>query len=132
MIKGHRRVIAWTAATEEFTWRATGSCYQRSTDFNRDDLRQEHMAVAPQHLSSLRLDVRNGVRVLSARERHTDSADTEYELRLDHAGRLGVVRQRTATFGVLPAGRWYTATYDYPTAAQFARAAGPAPRLSCH
>jgi hypothetical protein len=134
VIKGRVRVIAWTASTEEFTWRAKKHCYERSTDFNRDDLRQQREALVPRHLSGLRVEERKGVRVLSGREEQpqpSDTADTEFELRLDGSGRLAVVRWRSARFGVLPAGRWYSATYRYPTAAQFAGAAGPAPRPRC-
>jgi hypothetical protein len=74
------------------------------------------------------------VRVLSGREEQpkpSDTADAEFELRLDGSGRMAVVRRRPARFGVLSAGRWYSATYRYPNAAQFARAAGPAPRPRC-
>jgi hypothetical protein len=47
VINGRVRVIAWTASTEEFTWRAKNHCYERSTDFNRDDLRQQREALVP-------------------------------------------------------------------------------------
>jgi hypothetical protein len=65
VIKSRVRVIAWTTATEEFTWRATKRCYRRSTRFNREDVRQAHAAIAPRHLSAVRLEQRNGVTVLS-------------------------------------------------------------------
>jgi hypothetical protein len=76
-------------------------------------------------------EARDGGRVLAGRDDHTDFADTEFEVFLDHAGRVTVVRQRSAEFGVLPAGRWQTSRYRYPTAAQFARLAGAAPRPRC-
>ena len=107
---------------------------QRSTEFNRDDVRQIRETVAPPHLSKLRVAARNGRRVLSGRleqPKPSDTADSEFELRLDGSGRLAVLRQRSARFGVIPAGRWYTATYSYSTATQFARAVGRAPRPRC-
>jgi hypothetical protein len=132
VIKERARVVTWTATTEEFTWRANKRCYQRSTEFNRDDVRQQRENVAPRQLGAVHSSERNGIRVLTGRtEESTDSPDTEYELRLDSSGRLAVVRQRSARFGVLPPGRWSTAKYRYPSAERFALAAGPAPRPRC-
>jgi hypothetical protein len=133
VIKRHGRVVAWTAADHEFTWRATKRCYDRSTTFNRDDVRDVHRAVVPEDLRAVHTEERNGVRVLTGRQDNsTDSADVEFELRLDSLGRVTMLRQRTATFGAIPAGRWHSARYRYPSARQFARAAGPAPTPRCH
>ena len=41
VIKSRGRIVAWTARTYEWTWRPSSHCYERHTDFNRDDVRQE-------------------------------------------------------------------------------------------
>jgi hypothetical protein len=61
----------------------------------------------------------------------TDSPDIEYESTLDADGRFATVRWRAAEFGAQPAGRWYTSTYRYPSARQFAGLAGPTPGPRC-
>lgn len=131
VIKRRGRVIAWTATDEEFTRRQGQRCYERHTDWNRDDVHQQRAALVPTDLTDVDVDERDGMRVISGREEHLDHADTEYRLRLDRSGRVVELRSRSAEFGVLAAGRWRTATYRYPTAAEFARAAGPAPTPRC-
>lgn len=131
VIKKRGRVLAWTTADEEFTRKANKRCYQRHTDFTRDDVRDQRRAVAPPDVPGVDLEEDNGVRVLAGREKHMDYADTEFEARLDDEGRLAEARYRSARFGVLPASRWATAVYRYPTAEQFRRMAGPPPRPRC-
>jgi hypothetical protein len=111
-------VIAWTRTADELTWRASRRCYARHTGFNRDDVRQERAGVVPPGL-------------VAGRQQHDDSPDIEYESTLDADGRFATVRWRAAEFGVQPAGRWYTSTYRYPSARQFAGLAGPTPGPRC-
>jgi hypothetical protein len=82
-------------------------------------------------VSHFKPETHDGVLVLSGREKHDEGADTEYELYLDASGRLAMLRQRSAEFGVLPASRWATTRYRYPTATEFTRLAGSAPRPRC-
>jgi hypothetical protein len=131
VIKRHGRVLAWTTAREEFTLRGGKRCYERHTEFNRDDVRQQRDNAWPPKAVALDLEERDGVRVLSGRQKNTDSADIEFELFLNDAGRLTMLRQRSAEFGVVPAGRWYASRYRYPTAVQFARLAGAVPWPRC-
>jgi hypothetical protein len=118
VIERHGRVVAWTRTADELTWRDNKHCYDRHTEFNRDDVRQMRAAVVPQDLAA-------------GREEHDEGPDVEYESTLDSSGRLATVRWRAAEFGGQPAGRWYTARYRYPSAAQFASLAGPAPGPRC-
>jgi hypothetical protein len=113
VIERHGRVLAWTRSAYELTWRENKHCYDRHTEFNRDDVRQQRAAVT--HVVAGRQHTSN------------DTADREYEYTLDSNGRLATVRQRSAEFGAIPAGRWYTARYRYPSASQFASLAGHAP-----
>jgi hypothetical protein len=69
--------------------------------------------------------------VVAGREEHDEGPDIEYEATLDGRGRLATVQWRAAEFGGQPAGRWFTARYRYPSAAQFASLAGPAPGPRC-
>jgi hypothetical protein len=131
VIKRRGRVVAWTAANEEFTWRTKPRCYDRRTDFNRDDARQQRRGVVPPKLNDSDVSERSGVRVISAREEHIDFPDTEFELHVDRSDRPTRLRQRSAEFGVIRAGRWQTTRYRYPTRRQFARLAGPAPAPRC-
>ncbi len=131
VIKNRGRVLAWTATDEEFTLRRSEDCYERHTQFNRDDVPDQREAVAPPDVRGVEWEEHNGRRVLSARESHTDYADTEYEWHLDRVGRLASARVRSAQFGLVPAGRWRTSKYRYPTAEQFPRMAGPAPKPRC-
>jgi hypothetical protein len=131
VIKGHGRVLAWTTPSEEFALRRRKGCYERYTEFNREDVRQQRDAAWPSNTADFDLEERDGVRVLTGREEHTDFADTEFEVFLDDAGRVAMVRERSAEFGVVPSGRWRTSRYRYPTASQFARLAGAAPRTRC-
>jgi hypothetical protein len=116
VIERHGRVLAWTRSAHELTWRENKHCYDRHTDFNRDDVRQEREAVTD---------------VVAGREEDDEGHDVEYESTLDSSGRLATVRWRAAEFGGQPAGRWYTARYRYPSAGQFASLAGPAPGPRC-
>ena len=131
VIKRRGRVVAWTTASEEFSLRSGKGCYERHTDFNRDDARQERQAAWPSKVPYFKPEERDGVLVLSGREKHSDFADTEYELYLDAAGQLTMLRQRSAEFGVILAGRWATTRYRYPTATEFARLAGAVPQPRC-
>jgi hypothetical protein len=47
VIKSRGRIVAWTTRTYEWTWRPSSHCYERHTDFNRDDARQERAGVLP-------------------------------------------------------------------------------------
>lgn len=128
-IKRGGQLAAWTTTTEELTWDRHGRCFARTTEFNRADAPDERRAVAPTKAGNAHLEQRDGTRVVTARETHSDFADTEFESHLDPSGRLAIVRQRSARFGAIPAGRWETARYVYPTAAEFARLVGlPKPR----
>ncbi len=131
VIRRHGRVISWATAAEEFGLRKGERCYVRSTDFNRDDLRQLREGAWPARFPDPDVEMRDGGRVLVGRERHTDFADTEFEVFLDDAGRATSARHRSAKFGVIPPGRWQTLGYRYPSAAQFARLAGGRPRPRC-
>jgi hypothetical protein len=119
VIERRGRVVAWTRTAYELTWRAKKHCYDRVTDFNHDDLRQVRASVVPAALAA-------------GREDDGEGRGTEYDSTLDDKGRIATVRWRAASFGGEPPGRWYAARYRYPSAAQFASLAGPAPgpRLS--
>jgi hypothetical protein len=131
VIKRGDRVIAWTATDEEFTWRRRQRCYERHTEWNRDDARQLGEALVPTDLSDIDVSERNGARVISGRAVHQDHADTEYRLTLDESGRVVKTESRAAAFGALAASRWHSRTYRYPDAAEFAEAAGTAPAPRC-
>lgn len=127
------QVVLWTKAREEIRWNRKGRCYGRRTDFNRDDTRQMHGAIAPRHLRDIRSATRHGVPVYRARtEDSTDSADSEYVLQLDAHGRIAALWKRSARFGVIPPSDWRTGRLRYPSAAEFARLAGPRPTPRCH
>jgi len=132
VIRSRNHIVAWTARTYEWTWRASKRCYERHTAFNREDVRQERQGVVPSDASKVELHRRAGATVLSGRvDESTDSPATEFELTLDSVGRASVLHERSARFGAVPAGKWTTVGYRYPTAAQFARLAGPGPRPRC-
>ena len=131
VIKRSDRVIAWTATDEEFTWRRGARCYERHTEWNRDDARQLRDALVPTELRNVGVSERDDAKVISGRAVHQDHADTEYRLTLDDSGRVVEKRSRAAVFGVRPASRWRTQTYRYPDPAEFARSAGPAPTPRC-
>lgn len=133
VIRSRRHVVAWTARAYELTWRASEQCYERHTDFYRDDVRQEREGVVPADATSLAVHRRDGATVISGKvDESTDSPATEFELTLDSHGRASALRERSARFGAVPAGTWRTVAYRYPTAAEFARLAGlpPGPRCS--
>jgi hypothetical protein len=131
VIRRGRRVLAWTGVRAELIWSAAHRCYNRRTQFNRDDARQLRAAAAVPGLTEADEHTRDGTRILTGREAHSDFADTEFEVSLDTTGRIALVRQRSARFGVIPPGRWSATRYRYPTAEQFARLAGPAPTPRC-
>lgn len=131
VIKQSNRVIAWTATDEEFTWQRGGRCYDRHTEWNRDDARQLREALVPTGLSNVKVSERNATQVISGRAIHQDHADTEYRLTLDDPGRVVKKSSRAATFGARPASRWHTQTFRYPDPAEFARFAGTAPAPRC-
>jgi hypothetical protein len=131
VLKRRGRVTSWATAAEEFQWQARRRCYERRTEFNRDDERRESLAIPPPAASGVKLDVRGGVRVLSGRAKATEGADTEFEVRLDGAGRPTRLRARYAKWGVFPATRWGSLEYRYPVAANFARLAGSPPKPRC-
>jgi hypothetical protein len=85
----------------------------------------------PDDVTDVHVATRSGERVLTARERHTDFADTELELTLDDAGRPRLLRVRSARWGVVPAGRWSETAYAYPDPERWRRSAGGAPRPLC-
>lgn len=132
VIKRHGRVLAWTARNEEFTLRTGRRCYERHTEFNRDDTRQARRSAWPWDTDDIHVARRDGVRVLSGREVHTDFADTEFEVRLDDAGRITSTRYRSAENGAVSASRWTTTRYRYPTKTEFAQLVGTTrPRPLC-
>lgn len=131
VIKRSNRVIAWTATDEEFTWQRGARCYDRHTDWNRDDARQLREALVPTELSNVKVSDRNDTQVISGRAIHQDHADTEYRLTLDNSGRVVKKSTRAATFGARPASRWNTQPFRYPSPAEFARSAGAAPAPRC-
>jgi hypothetical protein len=131
LLAGSRRE-AEGAPSESWHHVAFARCDTGSgTDFKRDDARQERQAAWLSKVPYFKPEVRDGVLVLSGRETHSDFADTEYEVSLDAAGQLTMLRQRSAEFGVIPAGRWATTRYRYPTATEFARLAGTVPQPPC-
>jgi hypothetical protein len=133
VIRSRRHVVAWTARAYELTWLASKQCYERHTDFNREDVRQEREGVVPSDATSLDLHRRHGATVVSGKvEESTDSPATEFELTLDSRGRASALRERSARFGAVPAGNWRRVAYRYPTAAEFARLAGPPPGPRCN
>ena len=131
VIRQRGRVVAWVEADEELTLNAGKRCYDRHTEFNRDDIADQREGVMPPDVGDVEWVQRDGARVLSGRERHMDYADTEFEARLDGEGRLATTRSRAAEFGVLPAGRWRTTEYRYPSATEFARLVGRPPEPLC-
>jgi hypothetical protein len=132
VIRARQHVVAWTARAYELTWRASRRCYERHTDFNRDDVRQERQGLLPANASSLHVHRRDGATVVSGKvDESTDSPATEFELTLDGQGRADTLRERSARFGAVPASRWRTVAYRYPTAAEFAKLAGPPPGPRC-
>lgn len=132
VIRRRGRVVVWASPAEELSLRRGRRCYDRTTDFNHDDLRQLREAAWPaQSLDDLQVEARGRGQVLTGRERHMDFADTEHELFVDEHGRMSMARQRSARFGVIPPGRWKTVRYRYPSAAQFARLTGRTPRPRC-
>jgi hypothetical protein len=118
VIERRGRVVAWARTAYELTWRARKHCYERVTDFNRDDVRQVRASVVPAALAA-------------GREQDDEGRGTEYDSTLDDQGRIATVRWRAASFGGEPAGRWYTAKYRYPSASRFASLAGPTPGPRC-
>lgn len=131
VIKRNNRVIAWTATDEEFTWRRRARCYDRHTEWNRDDARELRDALVPTELRNVEVSERNDAKVISGRAVHEDHADSEYRLTLDDSGRVVNMRSRAVAFGARPASRWHTQTYRYTNRAEFARSAGAAPTPRC-
>jgi len=84
-----------------------------------------------EEITDVRVEMRDRGRLLVGRERHMDSADTEFEVFLDERGRATTARQRAARFGAVAPGAWETVRYRYPTAAQFAWLVGGRPRPRC-
>jgi hypothetical protein len=133
VIRSRQHVVAWTVRAYELTWRPSKRCYEHHTDFNRDDVRQERQGLLPSHASSVQANQRDGATVVSGRvDESTDSPATEFELTLDRHGRASTLRERSARFGAVPAGKWRTVAYRYPTPAEFARLAGPPPHPRCN
>lgn len=131
VIRRRGRVLAWVQTDEELTRNTTKPCYDRHTEFDRDDLADQREGVMPPDVDGVEWTKRGGIRLLSGRERHMDFADTEFEARVDAVGRLATARFRAAEFGVLPAGRWTITRYRYPSAEEFARFAGRPPEPLC-
>jgi hypothetical protein len=130
-IKHRGRTVVWVRNGVSYTWRSRQRCYDASTEFNRADIREQREAPWPDDVTDVQVVRRSGERVVTGRERHTDSADTELELTLDDAGRPRLLRVRSARWGVVPAGRWFETAYAYPGPERWRRSAGGEPRPIC-
>src|SRR5690348_14685468 len=53
-----KRVLLWATGREELTWQPSRRCYRRSTDFNRQDVRDERAALVPADLQDVHLALR--------------------------------------------------------------------------
>ena len=134
VIKSRRRVLTWVTPAFEWSWWDTRRCYERHTEFERDDVLEQREGVVPRELGDVRVEASDGGRLISGRARlpqPSDTADTEFRMRIDGTERVVEVRRRSARFGVIPPGRWYTTVLRYPSAAEFAEQAGRPPRPRC-
>jgi hypothetical protein len=129
--KRRGRVVVWEDGHQSFTSSAGRRCFERDTEFDRRAAGEVRRGAAPPNVREARFIDRHGSRVLRARERHTDFADTEFELRVDKSGRPRSMRSRSARFGVLPPRRWFYMRYEFLTAAEFDRRAGDPPSPRC-
>lgn len=131
VLKRRGQVLIWEDGRRSFTWRSGMRCFDRHTEYRRGAVTDVRRSASPPDLTGSRLSIRHGTRVVRGRARHTDFADTLFEVRIASSGRPQAMRQRQARFGVIPPGRWFHNRYEFLDAAEFARRAGGPPGPLC-